>query len=273
MWNYETDGASDKELSQTRRVGGKFVRPRTGGRSFSTSRLWHQDPSAKAGFAPASRWAKEVWGAFAPSSEDRDNMKPKELLSAFIKSKPLGCQSWRGVRGPSVVCARSLERINWKWAAPFKFESDKGEVIYLTEHPPKLVERLLHEGALRSLQETLGKKAAEKDADFKEARACLDPAKEVARSSKTSEEGKRWLEKAVCNAVWTRTRAREADYKVATVDCPKCGLDFDDVFHRVWLCSHHEVKKARDAVAPQWLQFAAKNAGRASITFTRGGWR
>ena len=66
----------------------------------------------------------------------------------------------------------------------------------------------------------------------------------------------------VCNAVWTRTRAKQGGYDVESTLCELCSEGEDSVHHRLWLCQHARVVELRNKVAPKAGQEGRGRAGR-----------
>ena len=54
-----------------------------------------------------------------------------------------------GIKGPARRCLLTLERMGWCSKHPFTFTDDRGYVIKLEEHSPKMMELLLREGNAR----------------------------------------------------------------------------------------------------------------------------
>ena len=52
------------------------------------------------------------------------------------------------------------------------------------------------------------------------------------------EEARGFYKAAACDAIWTRTRLRDAGYLLEDVSCPLCGTQEDTLHHRVWNCLH-----------------------------------
>ena len=75
------------------------------------------------------------------------------------------------------------------------------------------------------------------DASLAGKRVSLEPAKAFMRAKKHSSQAKLAVSLAVSNAVWTKTRRRDAGYNVPGTLCELCGEAEDTLHHRLWFCS------------------------------------
>ena len=87
------------------------------------------------------------------------------------------------------------------------------------------------------------------------------------RAKKHSSKAKLAVSVAVSNAVWTKTRLRDAGYVVPDTLCELCGEAEDTLHHRLWLCCAPCVMQARCAAATEAVMRDAVAAGPTSTFF------
>ena len=68
-----------------------------------------------------------------------------ELFKLWHKVGVRPTGSWNKVRGPISACHLSLDYIGWTMPEPFKFVTDRNDVITLTMNSPALVGKLMQE--------------------------------------------------------------------------------------------------------------------------------
>ena len=212
----------------------------------------HQDPGLRMDFLPLERYSREVWLRHSLACPT-DALEIQEFWE---------CHSW-GVRmvstkskGPMVETLRSCERAGWKMVSPFTIKDRAGADLDLRLGSPRMLRALYcKDHRAQELEGHCSKFSSEhpemvvaKDEKyewgegfcFQEARALLASKAVGLRMSKQQ---KHCLRAALAGGLVTGTKlfARGA---IASPLCPYGCQVKDDLFHRLWECSHSEEQRA-----------------------------
>ncbi len=274
------NGLSDAEVLRFRRAAARAYSPKAKGRSLTMLTLLEHVPTWRAEVAAAIQYSKEVWRAalLGGKAPRRGEMSLTDIGGVFDSVDGSGTldaeggrRRWHNVRGPIAAMVLTLHRISWSMKGPYTFVTDRGDEVPLTKYAPVLVSQMLHEAVGRTLERTLGKKAADEgDARFVGRRACLDHVRSRLKGDRRLDaKGRAIYRSVLCGAIMTLDKAARSGYLVEDL-CPMCGCRGDGVHHRIWCCMHPRVAAAREAVAPGWLIAEARRAGPSSWIFNRG---
>ncbi len=275
------NGLSDAEALRLRRAAAHAFTPRARGRSLRRLLLIVGVPTWKAEVAVILQYAREVWAAGLLGHRCPVNgqmtLTQVSKIWAAVKTDDVivgggSKRVWAAARGPITAMHLSLHRVGWRMEAPFEMVSDLGDTITLTKVAPKLLEQLLHDAVIRTLQREVGASIAAEDPTFEGRRAAAEHITAQLKSDRAMSPLDRAAYMSVaCGALMTMDRAQKAGYLVRNV-CTKCGRGPDTPHHRIWKCQAEDVVKARNAVAPPWIRREAANADTADngIFWTTG---
>ena len=125
-----------------------------------------------------------------------------------------------------------------------KWEDDLGEEVDLFHTSPALLAKKLQQATQR-WHERRAMSRWHEDEERQEDRLCFDVVKHLA--NKNGDRQEQYLTKSAATmGIWTQTRLKDAGCEIEDTKCPMCHLAEDTIQHRCWLCTHPEVKKARD---------------------------
>ena len=80
------------------------------------------------------------------------------LHAAWSACLPRLAKAWRNARGPINIAHLELDRIGWRWRAPFIVEDDRRAEICLANISPKAFKAAARDGMMRSLARALAAK-------------------------------------------------------------------------------------------------------------------
>ena len=271
----EVNGLSDRELLIIQQVQGAATAPATSGRSLTASLLATGDDSWRASAAPMRRWQKEAWRA--ENQDSRAKFTKDELTQAWqstIKQQHEwywddGTARWSQTRGPIGAAILSMERIGWHFLSPVKWVDDMKIVRDLDAMGPKLFDIIVKESTQRTAERSVAKKSGFKCLEGK--RACFDVIRNfITAPNRTSKRDKDVVHATACNAIWSKTRLKEAGYDVECTKCELCGVSEDTAFHRIWQCQAPTAVAARTRAAAKGLVRKAIAAGQEDPLYTHG---
>ncbi len=278
-------GVSDAESTALRRAAARALRPWSRCRSLTTVHLLHGLPTCKEDLRTVVHYAKQVWRAAADkkaaAARDMDLTALRQLwekafagaeqiVSGYSQAKRLGGgaissrearRAWDAVKGPVGAAALSLARVGWSFRNAFSLTDAHGEEVLLTVTSPSMLTKMLIDASKDECERAVGRAWATTDPSFAGRRVCIDlVAKAIKNGYKDGltpiQIGA--LRAAVCNGVYTRSRAVADGYEVPD-QCPACGARGDTPHHRVYGCSH--TKEAVLRCVPRWVYDEGRRAG------------
>ena len=217
------------------------MRPTAAGRSLTVLHLLYDEPCWYPMVAPILRWACEVW--YRQTRATDYCFSWAELRSSWAVVFSGDTPRWGQVRGPLGAMAASLLRLGWHMPDFVSLQTDMGDTILLTSTSPSLLKRLLREGVKRHFERELASKMEVPG------RICVDYVRKQLRSSKVSPKAKGIIKLIACGGAWTKCRAADCGYELASVLCELCGLFKDTLRHRLWQCP--VVRDARAEIATE----------------------
>ena len=266
-------GVSDSELLNLQRVACAGMSPSAGGRSRTALLALSGDPTWRAATAPILQWIRVMT---KDSVRLEGDTSAADLAQAWTEGKeareelygPDGARRWNKARGPIGAFDLALDRLGWYTHDGCTLVDDKGIARPILEFAPRLWKTFLQDAVQRGHERELGHRTGY--AELIGARVCTDVVKRTAKSQRVPKDGRRLIMANACNAVWTKTRARESGYEFDDVMCTLCGKQEDTIHHRLWRCDHPPVKAARERAATPAVIAAAVAAGPSSALFNRG---
>ncbi len=259
----EVWGVSDAEAIKLRRTAAKALLPRSRCRSLTALHLVHGMPTCREELRTVIHFAKQVWRA----ATDRDAASArgmslpdirrhweaahegiKEVVNKYRDSRADGGgavgnkaarRAWDAIRGPVGAAALTLARIGWSFKSPFVLADAFGDEVVLTTTSPAMLTKLLADAARDECERAVGRMWARQDGKFAGRRACIDLAVKAIKCGPQHgltrvQVGA--LRAAVCNGVYTHSRAVAEGYDIAD-ECPECGAAGDTPHHRIYCCS------------------------------------
>jgi hypothetical protein len=275
FYGAEVHGLDDRELAAAWRLAAKCLSPTTPGRSVDALALTNLKVIGLLPFAQVRRWALEVWRASC--GFDRMAIPLSELCRIHADVAARGApQRWRDSRGPVGGAFLELKRLGWSFgdgqSAPFSLITDLGDTLVLTRVSPAALDVHLSAAYGRALERRLAAKwRAETDYGVLQSdlRLAHEPVARAINSAEAGRIGRGAARAFACNAVWTRDRLVRVGGLLLDSTCPLCETGPDTMWHRLWLCSHHEVVEHRNGL-PAGLVQRALAAGPASSLYARG---
>ena len=213
------NGVSDSELLNLQRVGLAGATPNASGRSRTALLAINGDVTWQANAAPLLQWLRMSWRA---KQAPKEGLASGELEEAWTDSTDErwgligddGTRRWSQVRGPVGALYLTLDRIGWSTMDGVFFTDDLGITRHATEFTTESWKKFIQLSIQRGHEAELGLNTG--CAELRGKRVCVDFVKRVIKSCRTSKEGARLLLANACNAVWSRTRALDAGYDLAS---------------------------------------------------------
>ena len=137
---------------------------------------------------------------------------------------------WTTPKGPIASAVLSMQRIGWRTDTESIWTDDLGIERDISEYSPKLMAIFLRDSVHKQLERSIA--AAIGDPTVGE-RICLDIARSYVFSGKHARKAKIAVESAATNALWPKTRLKEAGYVVEDTRCQMCWAAEDTIHHRL----------------------------------------
>jgi hypothetical protein len=204
----------------------------------------NQDPSARLAVAATARWAAEVWRSGAHSRRAVGLPRLLDWWGSTIGGEGRGQPAvWREARGPLGAAWLELKRIGWGWRSACVLVKECGTELNLLECSAAAVAKELRDAVMRDHARRLALR--EWPQAVEGTRVAFEPIVRALATRRWDAVGKGIVRGVACGAIWTRSRLELSGYIVADTTCQKCGVGFDDIHHRLYLCQHREAVEAR----------------------------
>ena len=265
----EINGISDSELRTVQGIAAAASVPSAAGRSMAATRLLKENGVWRAATATAARWQKEAWRAKRGSWKAKLNTT--ELESAWNTTHKSqhewyasdGKARWSATRGPVGATALTLNRLGWAAVSWDHWTDDLGISRVIGEYSPKMFMGFLEASVRRGEERRVAKSNGH--VSLAGRRACADVPRAYIKAKKNSRVKKAVVAAACSNSLWTKTRLRNSGYIIEDTTCELCKAGEDTLHHRIWLCTHKDVVKAREQATRAAAKAAAPRAGPAAI--------
>ncbi len=270
------NGFTDVEVTKLRRAAAQALTPRARGRSLTRVMILSKVPTWRAEVAPALQYARQVWEAAVRGPDQLNGgMTLAELSRVWHGAQrddllQQDRRKWTLTRGPISTLLLTLHRVRWSMPAPFVMRDHNGEDIILTKVTPAMLAHMLRAAVVAELECREGARIAARDPAFIGRRVGVDHVvSQLQHDRKMTAADKAAYKSVVCGALMTYSRAAAGGYLVAD-RCPLCGHPGDTVRHRIWRCCHPDAVRARNAVAPRWLQQEQERRAESDSFWTTG---
>ncbi len=257
----------DGELELLRKLTAAAAHPITRGTSRTLKFSITHDPAAEVNALPIVRWAAAIWRLSGPRRFRKPTDPSAVLLDGAMRKAEQRITregaTWTTVTGPATAVAMTARRIGWRFTSAFKVVDDNGKTIDLGETDPKgiriAVERATERTAARRFAETKGNEAFVGG-------IWSAPVRRALSGRRMGPAAKAALRRAFAGGYWSKAR-RHAEGLCETMDCDKCGAEYDDTYHRVWECA--AIEEERKHKVSEELRRKAAGADRDDPRWTR----